>query len=111
MIRVGRVARSPKNGFIRIMSSPGYPRPLIVADAISVLRAQVTLPGHAFWPDDVSVLDAALLNHQRILGPRQLTDVYLLALAMKHGGRLATLDKAIPAGAVRGAEAQHVAII
>ena len=26
-----------QNGFIRIMSSPGYPRPLIVADALSVL--------------------------------------------------------------------------
>lgn len=42
-----------QNGFIRIMSSSGYPRPLIIADAISVLRAQVALPGHAFWPDDV----------------------------------------------------------
>jgi toxin-antitoxin system PIN domain toxin len=100
-----------QNGFIRIMSSPGYPRPLIVANAISVLRAQVALAGHAFWPDDVSLLDKALFHHDRILGPRQLTDVYLLALAVKHGGRLATLDRAIPAQAVRGAEAQHVAFI
>jgi predicted nucleic acid-binding protein len=60
---------------------------------------------------DVSVFDAALFHHDRILGPRQLTDVYLLGLAMKHGGRLATLDQAIPAGAVRGAEARHVAFI
>ena len=100
-----------QNGFIRIMSSPGYPRPLIVADALSVLGAQVALPGHAFWPDDISVFDATLFHNERILGPRQLTDVYLLALAMKHGGRLATLDQAIPAGAVRGAEDRHVAFI
>jgi toxin-antitoxin system PIN domain toxin len=100
-----------QNGFIRIMSSPGYPRPLIVADALSVLGAQVALPGHTFWPDDVSVFDATLFHHDRILGPRQLTDIYLLALAMKHGGRLATLDRAIPAGAVRGAEDRDVAFI
>ncbi len=84
---------------------------MILAEAISLLRAQAALPNHEFWADDVSVLDSALFYHDRILGPRQLTDVYLLALAMKHGGRLATLDQAIPAGAVRGAEARYLALI
>jgi hypothetical protein len=100
-----------ENGFIRIISNAGYPRPLAVADAIFVLRAQAALPGHAFWPDDIPALDAAFFDVDRILGPRQLTDIYLLALAMKHGGRLASFDQAIPAGAVRGVDRRHLVII
>jgi uncharacterized protein len=45
------------------------------------------------------------------LGPNQITDVYLLALAVKNDGRLATLDRSIPIAAVRGAEKRHVAMI
>jgi hypothetical protein len=46
-----------------------------------------------------------------MLGLKQLTDIYFLALAVKHGGRLATLDQAIPISAVRGAKPQHIAVI
>jgi uncharacterized protein len=46
-----------------------------------------------------------------ILGPNQITDVYLLALAVKNGGRFATLDRGVPIRAVHGAEARHLAVI
>ena len=46
-----------------------------------------------------------------MLGPNQLTDIYLLALAVKNGGRLATFDKSISIKAVRSAEAQHIVVI
>ena len=60
-------------------------------------------PVHQFFPDDVSLLDGALVDVRRLSGHRQLTDVYLLALAVAHDARLVTLDTGIPLGAVPGA--------
>lgn len=45
-----------------------------------------------FWPDDLSYADVDL-GH--VVGHRQVTDTYLAALAVHHGGRLATLDAAL----------------
>jgi predicted nucleic acid-binding protein len=66
---------------------------------------------HAFWPADVSVLDRKVFNPDRILGPQQLTDAYLLALAVKHGGCFATIDSGVALGSVRGAEDRHLVMI
>jgi hypothetical protein len=40
-----------------------------------------------------------------------MTDIYLLGLARKMGGRLATFDRSIPLGAVAGATRNNLAII
>ena len=45
-------------------------------------------PSHAFWPQQISLLQEGLIRWERILGPRQISDAYLLALAVAHGGRL-----------------------
>jgi toxin-antitoxin system PIN domain toxin len=100
-----------QNGFVRIMSQPGYVRPIAMAQAIELLAAACAGRWHAFWPDDVSVLDPLAVDGRRIHGPRQLTDIYLLALAVRHGGRLATFDDSIPVSAVRGARREHMAVI
>jgi toxin-antitoxin system PIN domain toxin len=100
-----------QNGFVRIVSQPRYPKPVPVSRAIDLLQEATTETDHAFWTDDISLLDAELFNRDRILGPKQLTDIYLLALAVKNGGRLATFDRTIPVGAVRGAGPHHVAVI
>jgi len=63
---------------------------------------------HTFWPDSESLLDARLFDATRVHGPRQLTDVYLLGLAVRNGGRLVTFDASIAIGAVKGAKAQHL---
>jgi predicted nucleic acid-binding protein len=63
---------------------------------------------HEFWPDDVSLLDTKAVDAKRILGPRQLTDIYLLALAVRHGGRFVTFDASIVLEAVKGARAHHL---
>lgn len=44
----------------------------------------------------------------QVLSSRQITDAYLLALAVEHGGRFVTLDRGIPLGAVGGALAKHL---
>jgi uncharacterized protein len=100
-----------QNGFVRISCQARYRGPRPIAHAVEQLRLQLSELSHEFWPDDVSIADAEVFDHSRILGPKQITDVYLLALAVKHEGRLATFDRTIPLAAVRGAEARHVAVI
>ena len=100
-----------QNGCVRVVSQPRYPNALGVAEAVARLREAVSTPWHQFLPDDVSMLDGNVVDRLRLLGPRQLTDVYLLALAVAHGARLVTLDKSIPLVAVRGASEEHLAVI
>jgi toxin-antitoxin system PIN domain toxin len=97
-----------QNGFIRIVSQASYERPLPSSRAIEILAEYTETTDHAFWADDISLLDATLFDRKRVLGPKQLTDIYLLALAVRRGGRLVTFDQAIPISAVRGADQRHV---
>ncbi|MFI5310086.1 MAG: TA system VapC family ribonuclease toxin [Gemmatimonadales bacterium] len=97
-----------QNGCVRIMSHPGYPNAHSVAEIVERLRAATAHDAHEFWPDSESLLDRRLIDPTRVHGPRQLTDVYLLALAVRHGGRLVTFDATIAMGAVHGAKPQHL---
>jgi len=100
-----------QNGFVRIACQLGYPRPARMFDALAVLRDQIALPDHEFWPDDISITDDRLFDQAYILGPNQITDIYLLGLAVKNGGRLVTFDRGLPIKAVRGAEARHLVVL
>jgi uncharacterized protein len=100
-----------QNGCIRIMSQPGYPNPVPLGDSLAMLQRSCTHASHQFWPDDVSLLDSRRLVHGRIHGHRQLTDLYLLALAVAHSGRLVTFDAQVPLSAVRNATEKHLLAI
>ena len=100
-----------ENGMTRIMSQSTYKNPITTTFAIDLLAEQAAQTDHVFWPDDISLRDSALFDPGCILGPNQITDVYLLALAVKNGGRLATFDRGVPLRAVHGAEARHLAVI
>lgn len=100
-----------QNGCIRVMSHPGYPNALPVSAIVERLAEAASAPQHAFWPDDATLLDDATVDTARIHGPGQLTDVYLLALAVKHRGRLVTFDKSIALEAARGAKRQHLLVL
>ena len=97
-----------ENGFLRIISQSGYQRPVSLPDAVRTLRRQIAEGGHEFWPDDLSLLDAARIDYAHLLGPKQITDVYLLALAVKHGGRLVTLDRGISFAVAKGATSDQL---
>jgi hypothetical protein len=56
-------------------------------------------------------LDPQQFQHGHIHSARQLTDLYLLALAVKNKGRLVTLDQRIPISAVRGATTAHLVVL
>ena len=100
-----------QNGCIRVMSNPGYPNPLPVQAVIERLAAACDENIHEFWPDEVSLLDSDAVDPTRIHGPRQLTDIYLLALAVQHEGRLVTFDAGIPLAAVRNATTHNILIL
>ncbi|HZQ97316.1 MAG TPA: TA system VapC family ribonuclease toxin [Chloroflexota bacterium] len=90
-----------ENGLVRILSSPKYPNsPGGASEALSILRGLCAHAGHHFWADDVSLCDqvdpAAAMTHA------QVTDVYLLALAVHRGGALATFDGRVPSSVVAG---------
>jgi toxin-antitoxin system PIN domain toxin len=97
-----------QNGCIRIMSHPGYPKALPVRAVMERLAEAGASAFHEFWPDDVSLLDAKVADSARIHGPRQLTDLYLLALAVRHEGQFITFDTSVSVEAVRRAEKKHL---
>jgi len=100
-----------QNGFVRIVSQPTYLRPKSTGEAMALLRRATARPEHQFWTDDISLLDVAIFDHSRVLGPRQITDIYLLALATKNGGRFVTLDRGVPLSAARSAKAENLVIL
>ncbi len=97
-----------QNGCVRIMSHPNYPNPLKVAAIMERLGEAIATDEHEFWPDDVSLLDSRIADRNRIHGPRQVTDLYLLALAVHQGGCFVSFDPSIPRTAIRGAERKHL---
>ena len=99
-----------ENGVIRIMCSPAYSREIKVTpgDVAAHLRKVCAQLDHEFWPDDLSLREEARFDFSRLHGHRQITDAYLLALALAHDGRLVTLDSAVPLTAVRGAARKHL---
>lgn len=95
-----------ENGFVRIVTQPRYPSPLATVEAMDLLRASTASTDHAFWPCAVSI--TSTVDPRAILGPAQLTDAYLLALAVHHDGILVTLDSAITTAAVVDATDRHL---
>jgi toxin-antitoxin system PIN domain toxin len=97
-----------QNGCIRIMSHPSYPNALSVRAVIERLTQASASAFHEFWPDDVSLLNAKVADSARIHGPRQLTDIYLLALAVRHNGQFVTFDTSVSVDAIRSAGKKHL---
>lgn len=100
-----------QNGCVRIMSHPGYPNARSVHEIVGRLHLATVEQEHEFWPDDVSLLNEQLIDRTRIHGPRQLSDVYLLALSVNRGGVLVTFDRGIAYHAVRGATAGSLVVL
>lgn len=100
-----------ENGAIRILSNVKYSDPPIApADGSRLVRQFCESGEHEFWPDDVSLRELRSAK-DHILTHKQITDVYLLALAHHRNGRLATFDRSVPLAAVEGATSRHLEII
>ncbi|HWF66471.1 MAG TPA: TA system VapC family ribonuclease toxin [Acidobacteriaceae bacterium] len=99
-----------ENGVLRILGHPSYPNSAgTPAAAAPLVAGLVELPGHIFWPDNISLLSTAKFNMARLLTSGQVTDSYLLALASAHMGQLATFDRRLVTDAVHnGAKNLHL---
>ncbi len=98
-----------ENGVLRIVGSVRYPSspgtPSAVAELLAVFRS---VGNHEFWPDDVTLFDRQLIDTARLLDSSQITDTYLLALARRHEGMLATFDRhLVTAAVINGSLALH----
>jgi hypothetical protein len=101
-----------ENGLIRVISHPKYPgRRTSVEDAVERLARFRDSGTHTFWADSISFCDSGRLSLRHVRGHRQVTDVYLLALAVENGGRLVTFDRSILPETVAGASSRHLEIL
>ncbi|MGH9949817.1 MAG: TA system VapC family ribonuclease toxin [Pyrinomonadaceae bacterium] len=102
-----------ENAFIRVMSTPSYSRTrrFSISDRIEHLNEFVRVTNHRFWTDELSLLDPAIFSPTRIHRPNQITDLYLLALAAKNGGRLVTFDEHIALSAVPIATEENLFVL
>jgi toxin-antitoxin system PIN domain toxin len=101
-----------ENGVVRVLSNPAYgSTPETPAAIVRRLGAFCSSGKHVFWADEVSLRDSRLFAPTAPASHRQVTDVYLLGLAKRKGGRLATFDGSIPLAAVAGANRAHLEVI
>lgn len=100
-----------QNGFVRVVSQPRYPSPVSPTLAIERLSRTTRTQHHAFWDCGTSLLDDRIVNRTHVHGARQVTDVYLLALAVARGGRFVTFDRSVPVDAVVGAGESHLVVL
>jgi uncharacterized protein len=99
-----------ENGFLRVYGHPGYPGgPGSPSEALVELECLRALPVHRFVSDSLSLAEADLFMSLKGVSPRQLSDLYLLGLAVRNGVSFATTDSKIPARLVKGGtRALHV---
>ena len=113
--RGAKIATCPlvENGVIRVLSLPSYGRRggLPIQRVRDKLRQACAALDHEFWPDDISLRDDKLVDFNRVQGHNQITDLYLLALAVHRGGCLASFDQAIALSSVHGATARHLRML
>jgi uncharacterized protein len=83
-------------GFVRIVSNPAFSRDaLSPVEALQLLAENLVHAGHEFWPDTLQVPAAVKAMEAGLQGYKQLTDAYLLALAHRRKGVLATFDRGL----------------
>ena len=100
-----------QNGVIRITSQPAYANHRPAAEVAERLAEACNQASHLFWAEGISLLEAGLIQWNRVLGPRQITDGSLLALAAKRGGRFVSFDQRIRVDLVPGARPDHLETI
>ena len=102
-----------ENGFVRIISNPTYSAKVRFSaeDLIKLFTDFAQGSDHEFWPDDISLRDGNIFAANLIHSSRQITDLYLLALAVRRRGRLATFDTTIPRNAISSAHPENLYLV
>jgi toxin-antitoxin system PIN domain toxin len=94
-------------GFVRLAGMPAIGGAnTSPAAALALLDQLLAHPGHHFWPDAQGIANSEALRSPLIVGHRQVTDGYLLGLAMREGSALVTLDRGL-ASVARAMQAER----
>lgn len=81
---------------VRFLSNPVFSeRALTPTQALQVLSGNIELRGHEFWSDSINLREAMERVRTALTGHQQITDAYLVGLAIHNRGKLATLDRRI----------------
>lgn len=88
-------------------AQPTYPSAKPLAAIASRLAKAAAHEAHSFVPDDYGLLDATAIAWDQLLGHRQITNSYLLGLAVRHGCRFVSFDARINPDSVPGTQACH----
>lgn len=84
--------------FVRIISNPAFSRDAVTPiHAVKILEAALQHPRHQFWPDEIGLIEALQPVAKRLVGHQQISDAYLLGLAIKRKGKLLTMDRSVSA--------------
>jgi uncharacterized protein len=83
-------------GFARITTNPSFfPRARTHAEATYILQDLANRPGYRYWPLTESWTALTAPFASRITGHQQITDAYLLGMAIKEDGILVTFDRGL----------------
>ena len=83
-------------GFVRVTMNPAFrPTPRTLEHAIAILQALKGHPGYGYCEIDESWVTLTARFAARIRSHQQVTDAYLLGLAIKEKGVLVTFDEGI----------------
>ena len=94
-----------QNGVLRILGHPRYPnRPGSPAAVMPLLIGLLSHPHHQFWADALSWSATTAIRGDQVLAHGQITDVYLLALAVHHQGMLVSFDSCINTQVIQGGQ-------
>ena len=101
-----------ENGFLRTVARlPRTQEPIVVSTLAHSVRTFTSSGHHEFWTDAVSLIDERLFDTALVRGHQRLTDIYLLGLAVKRNGTLATFDQKVAIAAVKGARQGHLEVL
>ena len=100
-----------QNGCLRVMTQPAYPNSVSAVLVAEKLRDATSTDYHQFWPDDVSLLNPDAVDWHQVISPRQITDIYLIALAAEREGRFVTFDTRVAPSAITGVGERSLCVI
>lgn len=106
-------ASSPltENGFIRIVSNPSYINSMSVADATALLATAINNTTHRRLIEDISLLDSTRFRTSQLVSHKQVTDLFLIGLAVRHDVCLVTFDRNIALSAAIGVQDRHIKVL
>ena len=95
------------------MTHSGYSKKIQLAPSalIAQLRLFAQQTDHEFWGDTISLRDESIFDGDHIHSSRQLTDLYLLALAVTYQGRLVTFDEKIVISSIHNAARENLCVL